>query len=221
MRVLVIEDSTSLRASIKHGLERASYAVDTAADGLEASAFLSSGVYDVVVLDLMLPGKHGLQLLKEMREAGDDTHVLILSAMAHTEDRIAGLELGADDYLIKPFAFQELKARIDALVRRRFQLKRPILEAGSLRIDTAIREVRVGDLPVELTAKEYAALEALMRHRGSVLSRTQLIERTRDFDCDITENAMEVLISGLRRKLRKAGADDVVQTRRGFGYFVR
>ncbi len=220
MRVLIVEDSLSLCASIRHGLERMGYAVDTVSDGLQAGSYIGSGLYDVIVLDLMLPGKDGLTLLREMRANGNQTHVLILSAMGQVEDRIAGLELGADDYLIKPFAFNELKARIDALVRRRYQAKRPILELGQLRIDTAIRQASVGDQAIALTAKEYVALEALVRHQGQVLSRAQLIERTRNGDSEISENAVEVLISGLRRKLSQAGLPALIHTRRGFGYYV-
>lgn len=220
MRVLIVEDSLSLCASIRHGLERVGYAVDTVSDGLQAGSYIGSGLYDVIVLDLMLPGKDGLTLLREMRAMGNQTHVLILSAMGQVEDRIAGLELGADDYLIKPFAFNELKARIDALVRRRYQAKRPILELGQLRIDTAIRQASVGEQAIALTAKEYVALEALVRHQGQVLSRAQLIERTRNGDSEISENAVEVLISGLRRKLGQAGLPALIHTRRGFGYYV-
>lgn len=220
MRVLIVEDSLSLCASIRHGLERVGYAVDTVSDGLQAGSYIGSGLYDVIVLDLMLPGKDGLTLLREMRAMGNQTHVLILSAMGQVEDRIAGLELGADDYLIKPFAFNELKARIDALVRRRYQAKRPILELGQLRIDTAIRQASVGGQAIALTAKEYVALEALVRHQGQVLSRAQLIERTRNGDSEISENAVEVLISGLRRKLSQAGLPALIHTRRGFGYYV-
>ena len=220
MRVLLVEDSASLCNSIRHGLERVGYAVDTVSDGNQAGAYIASGLHDVIVLDLMLPGRDGLTLLKEMRAAGNQTHVLILSAMGQVEDRIGGLELGADDYLIKPFAFNELKARVDALVRRRYQDKRPLLALGELRIDTAIREVCWRSAPLPLTANEYTALEALVRHQGQVLSRAQLIERTRDGNSEISDNAVEVLICGLRRKLAAAGAPAMIHTRRGFGYYV-
>lgn len=220
MRVLIVEDSLPLCASLKHGLERVGYGVDAVNDGQEAVGYIASKLYDVIVLDIMLPGRDGLSLLREMRQAGNQTHVLILSAMGQTEDRIAGLELGADDYLIKPFAFNELKARIDALIRRRFQVKRPLLEVNQLRVDTAIREASWCERALSLTANEYAALETMIRHRGQVLSRAQLIERTRDGNSDISENAVEVLISGLRRKLNEAGAPPLILTRRGFGYYI-
>ena len=220
MRILIVEDSESLRRSLRHGLERSGFAVDSVGDGAEAAGYMRSGVYDVIVLDLMLPGRDGLSLLREMRTAGIDTQVLILSARDQVQDRILGLELGADDYLVKPFAFDELRARIRALVRRNAEDRRTVITVHGVTIDTSSRQVHYNSSHVPLSPKEYGALEALCRHPGQVLSRRQLIEKTTDFDHEITENAIDVMVSGLRRKLRDAGAGNVVRTKRGFGYFV-
>ena len=221
MRVLVVEDSSSLRHALHVGLERSGFAVDSVEDGEQALRFIGCSVYDVIILDLLLPKRDGLFVLRQMRAQGDNTHVLILSARDQTTDRITGLELGADDYLVKPFAFEELKARIQALIRRRFDDKRPSLSVGPLMLNPAAREVRRGEDLVPLSPKEFAVLEALCRHQGSVLSRAQLIERTTGFEREITENAVDVLICALRRKLKAFAADQLIRTKRGFGYYVQ
>lgn len=220
MRILIVEDSDPLRRSLSHGLEHCGFAVDAVDNGNDGLQYVLTGVYDVLVLDLMLPGRDGLSVLKEMRRAGSDTHVLIASAKDQVEDRIAGLELGADDYLIKPFSFDELKARIKALIRRRFNDKQVVLDINGLTVDTARCEVHSGENRIALSPKEFAVLEALCRHRGNILSRTQLIDKTTGYDRDISENAIDVAICGLRRKLRDAGVHKLIHTKRGFGYFV-
>jgi DNA-binding response OmpR family regulator len=220
MRILIVEDSDSLRRTLKHGLENSGFAVDAVDNGNDGLSYVLSGVYDVVVLDLMLPGRDGLEVLREMRKAGCNTHVLIASARDQVQDRIAGLELGADDYLIKPFSFEELTARIKALIRRRFNDKQVVFKVDELTIDTASCEVRSGNGRIQVSPKEFSVLEALCRHRGNILSRNQLIDKTTGFDREISENAIDVVVCGLRKKLRDAGAPAVIQTKRGFGYFV-
>ena len=220
MRVLIVEDSAPLRRSLTLGLGNSGFAVDAVEDGEAGLHYVLTGVYDVVVLDLMLPRRDGLSLLREMRRNDCNSHVLITSAKDQVADRIAGLDLGADDYLIKPFSFDELAARVKALVRRRFNDKQVILELGELRVDTSLREVTAGGTRVPLSPKEFSVLEALCRYRKSVLTRQQLIDRTTGFDRDVSENAIDVAICGLRKKLRAAGIGPFIHTKRGFGYFV-
>lgn len=220
MRVLIVEDSAPLRRSLALGLQNSGFAVDAVEDGETGLQYVLTGVYDVVVLDLMLPRRDGLSLLREMRRGDCNSHVLITSAKDQVADRIAGLDLGADDYLIKPFSFDELAARVKALVRRRFNDKQVVLELGSLRVDTSLREVTARGNRVALSPKEFSVLEALCRYRKSVLSRQQLIDRTTGFDRDVTENAIDVAVCGLRKKLRAAGIPKFIHTKRGFGYFV-
>lgn len=221
MRILLVEDSLPLRTSVKVGLEHLHYAVDAVDNGIDALRYAESQVYDLLVLDLMLPGMHGLEVLREMRARGNQSHVLILSALADTDDRVRGLQLGADDYLIKPFAFRELSARIEALLRRHSGVKQPTLSVADLELDTVAREARHAGRSLSLSSKEFAVLEALLRHRGQVLSRAQLICSSHDYQNEVSDNAIEVLISGLRKKLRQAGAGRLIETRRGFGYLVR
>lgn len=220
MRILLVDDSLPLLRSMRHGLESSGFAIDAVDNGNDGLSYVLSGVYDVIVLDLNLPGMDGLSVLREMRRRLCDTHVLIVSARDQVEDRITGLELGADDYLIKPFSFDELKARIKALVRRKFNDKQPVLKIDGLTIDTSVCEARTGNDRVALSPKEFSVLEALCRHRGKILSRNQLIDKTTDYDREISENAIDVVVCGLRKKLRDVGVADFIQTKRGFGYFV-
>ncbi len=220
MKLLLIEDSPRLSRSLRRGLTQAGHVVDAAVDGLEGLAFAEGYDYDVVILDLLLPGLPGLEVLRHLRAAGRDVHVLILSARDRVEDRIQGLQLGADDYLIKPFAFGELEARLEALGRRRHGTKRPVLSIGPLELDTTRREVRRDDQPIHLTPSEYGLLEALCRRRGRPLSQARLVELLRPGDADVSENAIEVLISALRKKIHRPGDPPIVRTRRGFGYVV-
>jgi DNA-binding response OmpR family regulator len=220
MKLLVIEDSERLRRALKEGLRRFGYAVDTAADGPEGLGFAEVNEYDVIVLDLMLPGIDGLSLLKALRRAGNHTEVLILSAKDQVEDRVRGLNLGADDYLVKPFVFDELVARIQALVRRRHNITEPGIMVGELRVDTARRQAMYHEEPIPLTPHEYRLLEYLALRRGHVISKAQLHYRLYDSDIDTELDTIEVVVSNLRRKLREAGSGDVVRTQRGFGYFV-
>lgn len=220
MKLLLIEDSERLRRSLGRGLVREGFAVDLAADGEEGYAFTQSYTYDVIVLDLMLPKLPGLDLLKQLRREGNHTSILILSAMDQVEDRVKGLELGADDYLIKPFAFDELCARIRTLGRRRHDIKDPVIQLHSICVDTARCQVSWNDKPLALTPLEYQLLECLAMRRGRVVSKELLRDWLYDSDAEASSNVIEVLVSSLRKKLYTVGADKVVKTRRGFGYMV-
>jgi DNA-binding response OmpR family regulator len=220
MKVLLVEDSERLSRSLGRGLGKLGYTVDLATDGETGLGFAETYDYDVIVLDLMLPRLSGLELLQRLRGRDRGPHVLILSARDRVEDRVKGLRLGADDYLIKPFSFDELAARIQALVRRRYQTKSPLLRLGALAIDTTRKQVSRGGRPLPLTPGEYRLLEFLAFQRGRVFSQEQLLEHLHRSDTDVSSNVVEVLVSGLRRKIHIPGESPVLKTRRGFGYFV-
>ena len=219
MKILVVEDSERLRRSLGHGLRKAEFTVDLAADGAEGLAYLRTYDYDVVVLDLLLPGVSGLEVLKAIRRTLK-VHVLILSAKDQVQDRIRGLEMGADDYLVKPFDFDELCARIRALVRRRHQQKNPCLEVGSLEIDTGRRMVsRDGDF-IHLTPSEYRILHVLALRPGQTFSKASLLDQLYRSDADVTDNLIEVLVSNLRKKIQSPDEAPLIVTRRGHGYML-
>jgi DNA-binding response OmpR family regulator len=220
VKVLLVEDSQRLLRSLGQGLRRLGYAVDLASDGNEGLTFAETYDYHVIVLDLMLPGLPGLEVLRRLRTRGNSAHVLILSARDRVEDRVKGLQLGADDYLVKPFAFDELCARIQALVRRRHQAKNPMIRLGSLEIDTAYRQVSRDGTTLHLTRSEYVLLEFLAYQRGRAFSQEQLVEHLHRSDSDVSSNIIEVLVSGLRKKIHVKGEPPLLKTRRGFGYFV-
>jgi DNA-binding response OmpR family regulator len=220
MRLLLIEDSERLRRSLSEGLHRSGFAVDVASDGEEGLAFCEVNTYDAIVLDLMLPKIDGLEVLRRLRQQGNEAHVLILSALDQGADRIRGLDLGADDYLIKPFIFEELVARLRALVRRRYGEKDPVLRFRHLELDTAAKSVRVEGRVAALTPLEYALFEILLRRRGRVLSQSEIQERLYDAATQIGSNVIEVLVSSLRRKIQLPGAAPIIVTRRGQGYLI-
>jgi DNA-binding response OmpR family regulator len=220
MKLLVIEDSERLRRSLGHGLRRAGFAVDLTPDGREGLAYAEINEYDVIILDLMLPGMDGLTLLRTLRQKGRKTHVLILSAKDQVQDRILGLELGADDYLVKPFAFEELCARIRALIRRRYETKSPSIHLGEVEIDLARQAVRVQGEPVALTPTEYALLELLALRRGRVVTREQILDQLYESENEVASNVVEVLVCSLRKKIQPAGSPPVIVTRRGRGYLI-
>ena len=218
MRLLVIEDSQRLRRWVSRGLRNKGFSVDEAADGEHGLQLATDNDYDVVVLDLMLPGIDGLTLLESLRRAGHTVHVLILTARDTVEDRVRGLNTGADDYLVKPFAFDELLARVQALVRRRYNVKDPHILVGDLEIDTALRVARRGGEQVSLRPREYALLEYLALHRGQVVTRSAIEEHIYDEHVQPMSNVVDNAICALRRKIDLPGKPSLVETRRGMGY---
>ena len=220
MKVLVVEDSERLQRSLEHGLRRSGFAVDVVGDGEEGLAYARHGTYDVIVLDLMLPKMDGLTLLKHLRDDGSEVHVLILSARDQVEERIQGLQWGADDYLTKPFAFEELVARLRALIRREYNTKSPTQTVGRLCIDLAKRAVSSDGQAIALTPHEYSVLEYLVARRGRVVSKHELLDHLYAGDGHGSENAVEVLIHQLRKKIRPPGAEEIILTRRGHGYLI-
>ncbi len=220
MKLLLVEDSERLQRSLTTGLKKHGFTVDQAFDGEEALAFLAVNDYDAIILDLMLPKIDGLSVLTRLRADGRDCHVLILSANDQTEDRVRGLDLGADDYLVKPFAFDELVSRLRALNRRRAGNKNPVIEIDGLRIDSVSRQVSFAGETIALTPHEYRLLEFLALRRGRVFSHDQLIDQLYDAGSFVTRNAVEAHVSALRKRLQAAGAPPLIKTRRGFGYLV-
>lgn len=220
MNLLIVEDSESLRETLYDGLSKLGYGVDAVGDGKEGLEYARHRNYDVIILDLMLPGLDGLSVLRELRAAGKKTHVLILSAKDQVEDRVQGLNHGADDYMIKPFSFDELCARIGTLIRRRYDAKNPLIKIGSLTLDTAIREARHGRNVVPLTPGEYAILEFLALNRGRVISAEQLLDVSHRSDATPGENVVQVMVCNLRKKLAASGEAEAVKTRRGYGYYI-
>ncbi|AEB07610.1 two component transcriptional regulator, winged helix family [Coriobacterium glomerans PW2] len=220
MRLLVVEDERDLADAIAEGLRLDGYAVETCADGQMASELLAVESYDLVILDLNLPGKDGIEILRELRESARDIKVLILSARSSVADRVNGLDSGANDYLIKPFAFEELEARIRALTHRSFTQAASVLRCGDLRLDTIGRTLRVGSREIALTRKELAVLEHLLLHRGEVVSQEDLLDHIWDRDANTFSNVVRVHVASLRKKLRAEVGDDVVKTRIGEGYYI-
>ena len=220
MKILLIEDSERLRRSLVKGLTRSGFTVDVAGDGREGLEFLASYEYDALVLDLMLPEIPGLEVLRRLREQGSDLHVLVLSARDQVEDRVKGLEYGADDYLIKPFDFDELCARLHALMRRRYRAKNPRIAVGDVELDTSGKKVWRDEEEVPLTPTEYQLFEYLTLRRGRVTSQQMLVEHLYASEAEIGSNVIEVVVSNLRKKIHTPGRPPIVETRRGFGYVV-
>jgi DNA-binding response OmpR family regulator len=220
MKLLLVEDSERLQRSLSTGLKKIGFALDQAFDGEQALAYTAVNQYDAIILDLMLPKIDGLTVLSTLRREGKDCHVLILSANDQTEDRVRGLDLGADDYLVKPFAFNELVSRLQALNRRRSGIKNPVIEIEGVKIDSVARQVLFDDQPIALTPHEYRLLEFLAQRRGRVFSHDQLIDQLYDASSYVSRNAVEAHISSLRKRLNSAGAPCLIITRRGFGYLI-
>jgi DNA-binding response OmpR family regulator len=218
MRLLLIEDYRPLRESLTKGLREAGFAVDSTGDGREGLWYAMSNEYDVIILDLMLPGMDGLSILQKLRAEGRQSHVLILTAKDTLDDRVAGLDLGADDYMVKPFAFRELLARIRVLVRRSYRTKNPRIEVQDLRIDLAIQRVWRGSDEIPLTPREYALLEYLAMRAGQVVSRTDIWEHVYEFNSSASSNVVDVYIGYLRKKIERPGQAPVINTVRGRGY---
>lgn len=220
MRILVVEDYQPLQKSLEQGLREAGYAVDVTGDGEEGLWYATGSDYDVIVLDLMLPGMDGLSILRELRAEGRKTHVLILTARDALEDRVKGLDLGADDYLVKPFAFEELLARIRALIRRAYRAKRSEIVVEDLRIEPATQRVSRAGRAILLTAREYALLEYLALRVGEVVSRMEIWEHIYEFSSSATSNVVDVYIGYLRKKLDSEGQPPLIHTVRGRGYLL-
>lgn len=220
MRVLLIEDYKPLRESIAEGLATSGYAVDTAANGTDGMLLAMRDSYDVILLDIMLPGKDGLSILKSLRTRRNPACILMITAKDTLTDKVHGLELGADDYLVKPFAFQELLARVQALVRRRYDTHSPTIAVGDLKVDTSARTATRGGEPMKLTGKEYAILEALALRLGQIVSREQLWDRLYDMNAEASSNVIEAHMRLLRKKLEAGGRPRLIHTRRGRGYIL-
>ncbi len=221
MRLLLVEDETRLAANLRRGLGEAGFSVDWAADGEQAEAAMAHGTYDLVVLDLRLPGKDGLTLLRERRAAGDSTRVLILTARGSVEERVEGLNAGADDYLLKPFAFAELVARVRALARRSEGPAKSVLRLGDIELDTVKRRVCRAGEPLDFSPKELVLLEFLMRNAGQVVTRDMIAEAVWDNSYNAFTNLIEVFINRIRRKLDRDRPGSLIQTVRGTGYVMR
>jgi len=221
VRILVVDDDRRLCNIIRRGLVEGAHAVDVAYDGEEGSYYAEVNSYDLIILDIMMPKKDGVELCQELRSQNINTPILILTAKDAVEDRVKGLDAGADDYLVKPFAFNELLARVRALLRREAVTKSPELKAGDLVLNTLTREVWRGPKSIELTTKEYVILEYFMRHPNVVVTRTMLEEHAWDYNFDSLSNLVDVYIRRLRRKIDTDREKSVIQTVRGAGYRLK
>ena len=222
MRILVVEDDNKIASFLDKGLREAGFSVDVRGDGEEALQLVLGVPYDVAVVDLMLPGLDGLTLIETMRRRNIHTPVLILSARQSVDDRIQGLQRGGDDYMVKPFSFSELLARVQALIRRDKKNSQPmLLKVGDLEMDLLKHEIYRGGEKIELPAKEYALLEYMMRHPGIVLSKTAILERVYDYSFDPQTNVVDVLVCRLRNKVDRDFDDKMIHTVRGMGYVLK
>jgi two-component system OmpR family response regulator len=221
VKILVVEDDRVVGQYIRRGLEESQYHADLVEDGLEALRLVSGGLYDLVVLDLRLPGMNGLEVLRTLRDRGNTTPILVLTAQDAVGHKVEALRAGADDYVTKPFAFEEVLARVEALSRRPKQLSSLKFVVADLELDLGSREVRRAGRLIELTPKEYAVLEYLMRHPGRVMSRTLITEYAWDYHFDPGTNIVDVVINRLRKKVDAAHEKKLLHTVRGVGYVIR
>lgn len=223
MKVLVVEDEVKLANVLVQGMKEHGFLADTARDGVAGLAMALATPYDAVILDVMLPGKNGFEVLRELRNAGRPVPVLMLTARSGVEDRVRGLDLGADDYLPKPFSFKELLARLRAITRRPAVEPQTVLKVGDLALDPRKREVRRGNDLLELTSREFALLELLVRKQGTVLTRAMILDQVweSDLDAESGSNVVEVYINYLRRKVDQPYARKLIHTVRGTGYVLR
>ena len=217
MRILVVEDEHKIASSIKKGLEQEAFAVDLAFSGNDGYDLASSENYDLIILDVMLPEMSGIQICQKLREANIHTPILMLTARGQVSDKVEGLNSGADDYLTKPFAFEELLARVKALSRRPKSSTGSIYQVDDLSLNTISYEVKRGSAKINLSSKEFSLLEYLMRNAGQVVSKDQIIEHVWDYDSDVLPNTVEVFVGYLRNKI---GKPDLIHTVRGFGYKI-
>ncbi|MBO9606728.1 MAG: response regulator transcription factor [Paenibacillaceae bacterium] len=221
MKVLVVEDDASMQKAIGTGLRKFGYAVDVASDGEESLQLAQVNEYDAIVLDLNLPKMDGIDVLKEIRAFNREIKVLILSARSEVEDKIAGLDVGANDYMVKPFHFKELEARLRALLRRKFILTDTRIAHGNFQIDTALKQVYARNRPIDLTRKEYGILEYLMMHKDKIISAEEIIEHVWESQTDLFSNTFKVHINSLKKKLAvHLGDQEIVKNARGVGYFI-
>ncbi|MDB5319130.1 MAG: DNA-binding response regulator [Phycisphaerales bacterium] len=220
MRMLLVEDSEPLQRSVGTGLRKAGYALDIAGDGEEGLWYAQTNDYDVIVLDLMLPKLDGLSLLRRLRDAGRTTHVLILTAKDGIDDRVRGLRSGADDYLVKPFAFDELLARVEALARRAHGVKHPLIRIADLEIDASRRTVGRNGAIIDLSPREFALLEYLAMRQGQVVTRADIETHIYDEQAEPMSNVVDAAIYALRKKIDPPGGKSLIQTRRGMGYVL-
>ena len=218
MRILVVEDETKMARAIVRGLRGEGYVAESVADGDDAVFWATDQEFDAIVLDVMLPGRDGFSVCSTLRSAGNWTPVLMLTARGGVEDRIAGLDCGADDYLVKPFAFGELLARLRALMRRGPAERPPLIEVGDVRIDPAAHRVQRAGVSVDLSPKEFALLEYLARHEGEVVTRTQILDHVWDYNYEGGSNVVDVYVGYLRKKLEKPFGARVIEAVRGVGY---
>lgn len=222
MRLLVVEDDPKIASFVVKGLKQAGHAVDHVADGDEAHTMAAALTYDAAIVDVMLPGMDGLSLVQRLRRQGVRTPVIFLSAKASVDDRIRGLQAGGDDYLTKPFAFSELLARVQALIRRASQPTEPTrLEVGDLQLDLLTREARRAGQAIELQPREFSLLEYLMRHAGRVVTKTMILEHVYDYSFDPQTNVVDVLVSRLRQKIDRDFPSKLLHTLRGVGYVLK
>lgn len=221
MRILIVEDDHTIAQAVKEGLEQESFAVDVCFDGVDGYNAAANDDYDLIILDLMLPGMDGVEITKRLRQEAKHTRILMLTAKGQTLDKVKGLNTGADDYMSKPFSFEELLARINALLRRPDERKSEVLSAKNLKLNTLTKQAERSGKTIDLSAKEYAVLEYMLRNKGKVLSKNSIITHVWDFDADVLPNTVEVFIKYLRDKIdRPFNGPEVIQTVRGFGYKV-
>ncbi len=221
MRILVVDDDRRLCNIVKRGLVEEAHTVDVAYDGEEGGYLAEVNPYDLIILDIMMPKKDGIEVCRELRSKNINIPIMMLTAKDAVEDRVKGLDSGADDYVVKPFAFSELLARVRALLRREGPLKSSEITVGELVLDTRTRELRKGKKIIELTTKEYTILEYLMRHSNMVVTRTMIEEHAWDYDFNSISNLVDVYIRRLRRKIGDGEKGNVIQTVRGAGYRLR
>lgn len=220
MRILVVEDEIKLAQAIKRALELQKYSVDTAFDGNSGYDLASGEDYDLIILDIMLPGIEGTAICQKLREEGNTAPIMMLTAKSQISDRVTGLDVGADDYLVKPFSFEELFARVRALIRRPTSSRKSILKVDALTLDTTTFKVKYDSRSVDLSTREFAILQYLMQNKNKVISRDQLIAHAWNYDAEVLPNVVEVHIKHLRDKLSPTNKNPIIQTVRGHGYTI-
>ena len=221
MKILLVEDEIDLNNVVTKYLKKNGYSIDSVFDGEEALDYLRYGEYDLVILDIMMPKVNGFEVIKELRNNGDNTAILMLTARDSADDKVKGLDLGADDYIVKPFDFNELLARIRAVVRRKYGNSSNRLVIGDLILDTSEKSVTRAGKQIELTGKEYEVLEYLMQSKNRILSRDQIKEHVWDFDYEGDSNIIDVLIKNIRKKIDVEDGKKIIYTKRGLGYVIK